>query len=79
MWTQRRIETNSTYVREWRTAGGNNKFKRHCREYILVKKDDKYGVYSADGEIIAPIEYKKIRLERNSLEGQKNNKTWEKI
>ena len=39
-------------------------------EYIIVKKDSKYGVLDSNGEIITKPIYKKIRLNRNNLEGK---------
>ena len=37
-------------------------------EYIVVKKDKKYGVYDSNGNKLTDIIYKKIRLNRNNLE-----------
>lgn len=48
-------------------------------EYIIVKNNKKYGVYSNDGKALSPIIYKKIRLERNKLEGTINGKVWVEI
>ena len=45
-------------------------------EYILIEKNNKYGVLDSAGNIIAEPIYKKIRLERNSLEGKLPKKTW---
>lgn len=55
----------------------NDKIKK-LGEYILVKKDGRYDVYDSDGNKLNDIRYKKIRLERNTLEG-KIEKTWEEI
>lgn len=43
-------------------------------EYILVKKDGLYKVYSAQGISIDNNEYKKIKLERNTLMGKLKGK-----
>lgn len=47
-------------------------------EYILVEKDNKFGLYDSMGNCISEPVYKKIRLERNNLEGLANKK-WQKI
>ena len=39
-------------------------------EYILVKNNGLYSVCSSTGEVLNDKEYKKIRLERNTLEGK---------
>ena len=45
-------------------------------EFILVKKDKHYTVLDYEGNSIDNIEYKKIRLNRNQLEGLTNSKVW---
>ena len=55
----------------------NDKIKK-LGEYILVEKDNFYDVYDSDGNKLNKIPYKKIRLERNVLEG-KIHKKWEEI
>lgn len=55
----------------------NDKIKK-LGEYLLVEKDNKYDVYDSDGNKLNEKSYKKIRLERNILEG-KSNKNWEEI
>lgn len=47
-------------------------------EYIIVEQGNRYGVFDANANPICPIIYKKIRLERNSLEGYLN-KEWVKL
>ncbi len=48
-------------------------------EYILVKQNGKYGVFDYKGEKICDIKYKKIRLERNRLEGRLESGQWIEI
>ena len=48
-------------------------------EYIVVKKDGKYGVLSSSGEIIAEAIFKKVRLERNTLEGKLLKNSWKTL
>lgn len=48
-------------------------------EYILIKKDNKYGVLDSSGNVIAKPVYKKIRLERNNLEGKLAGNCWQNI
>lgn len=55
----------------------NDKIKK-LGEYILVEKDNKFDVYDFDGNKISKKSYKKIRLERNVLEG-KIGSIWEEI
>lgn len=45
-------------------------------EYILIKKDGKYGVLDSNGNIIANPIFKKIKLNRNVLEGNLHKKDW---
>ena len=47
-------------------------------DYILAKKDKKYRVYDAKGILLNDLEYDKIRLERNTLQGFINKK-WENV
>ena len=47
-------------------------------EYIIVKLEGKFGVYDSVGNKISECIYRKIRLERNILEG-KLGKIWEEI
>ena len=48
-------------------------------EYILVKKDKLYQVYSSTGDLISDKYYKNIRLERNVLKGKVNGDGFEPI
>ena len=48
-------------------------------EYIVVRKNKKCMVLDSDGEQLSEMGYKKIRLERNKLEGLTLEDTWEKI
>lgn len=48
-------------------------------EYILVKKDKKYGILDSTGKLIANPVFKKIRLNRNSLEGKVNKTYWQTL
>lgn len=48
-------------------------------EYVIVEFNNKYNVYSSVGEMISNVNYKKIRLNRNSLEGKNLNNKWETI
>lgn len=48
-------------------------------EYILIKKDGKFGVLDANGKTIADTIYKKIRLERNNLEGKIAGNSWHSL
>jgi hypothetical protein len=41
-------------------------------EYITVKKNGKYQVYDYAGRLLAPNQYKKLRLNRNHLQGYIN-------
>lgn len=47
-------------------------------EYIVVEQGNRFGVFDSNANSICPIIYKKIRLERNSLEGNLN-KEWVKL
>lgn len=49
------------------------------KEYILIKKGGKYGILNSFGEIIANPTYKKIRLNRNILEGIVTKKEWKTL
>ena len=48
-------------------------------EYILIKKDNKYGVLDSSGNIISNPIYKKIRLERNTLQGKLAGNCWQNL
>lgn len=48
-------------------------------EYILVKKDNNYGLLDSDSNWITEVKYKKIKLERNTLYGQNQDKSWQEI
>ena len=48
-------------------------------EYILVKKGKAYRVFDATGKELNNTIYKKVRLERNVLEGKLIDNTWVKI
>lgn len=48
-------------------------------EYILVAKNKRYGVYDYNGMKLTDLKYKKIRLERNNLEGQLYSDSWLKL
>ena len=48
-------------------------------EYIIVKKDKKYYVYESSGKSISGLAYKKVRLERNVLEGYIKGEGWVSI
>ena len=48
-------------------------------EYILVGKNKRYGVYDYSGMKLTDLRYKKIRLERNNLEGQLYSDNWLKL
>ncbi len=60
------VETNNDKIKE---LGG----------YILVKKDSFYQVYSSEGILISDKKYKKIRIERNVLEGKEQGKDFTTI
>ena len=45
-------------------------------EYILVKKDKRFGVLDANSNWLGNVKYKKIRLERNVLEGRLDDNSW---
>ena len=45
-------------------------------EFIIVKQDKKYNVYDASGMKISEKSYKKIRLNRNTLEGKLKKVGW---
>ena len=44
-----------------------------------IKKDKKYYVYDASGKKISDLAYKKVRLERNTLEGYLKGEKWVEI
>ena len=46
----------------------NDKIKK-LGEYIIVKKENSYKVYKGNGELINNIEYRKVKLTRNTLTG----------
>ena len=48
-------------------------------EYIVVKNDKNYYVYDASGKKISDLAYKKVRLERNTLEGYLKGEKWVEI
>ena len=48
-------------------------------EYLLVRKNDRYGVMDSSGKMIGEIQYKKIKLERNHLMGLNFAGIWEEI
>lgn len=48
-------------------------------EYIIVKKNKRYGVFDASGNMIVQPVYKKIRLERNNLEGKISGNSWQNL
>ena len=52
---------------------------KKLKEYILIEKDGKNGVLSPSGEIIAEPIYKKIRLNRNNLEGIVTKNEWKAL
>jgi len=45
-------------------------------EYIVIKRGKEYGVLDLDGNIIAEIKYRDIKLERNTLKLQDFDKNW---
>lgn len=45
-------------------------------EYIVVKNKKEYNIYDASGKKISDIGYKKIRLNRNTLEGLQKGGKW---
>ena len=56
----------------------NDKIKK-LAEYIVVEKDNLYKVFSSLGDLLSDKEYKKIRLERNTLEGKVKGGKFEPI
>lgn len=48
-------------------------------EYILAKKDGLCKVYDSEGRLLTAQEFKKVKLERNSLQGKLPDNTWVKI
>ena len=48
-------------------------------EYILVKENKEYEILDLSGNKISEIKYKKIRLNRNQLEGKDKKGKWNKI
>ena len=48
-------------------------------EYILIKKDGKYGILDASGKIIAEPIYKKVRLNRNTIEVKLPKHSWKSL
>ena len=48
-------------------------------EYILVKQGKYYQVYDSNGKLLSDKHYKKIRLNRNTLEGKQNNGEWTRV
>ena len=47
-------------------------------EYIVVKKDKKYGVFDTSANQLSEIKYKKIKLDRNNLKVYEN-KIWSQL
>ena len=45
-------------------------------EYIIVKRDGRYAVFNSNGDRITHFIYKKIRLNRNSIEGKSEQGIW---
>ena len=56
----------------------NDKIKK-LGEYILVKKDGLYQVYSANGDLLSDKFYKKVRIERNVLQGKVKGEDFEPV
>ena len=54
-------------------------YQKKMGEYILVKRGKEYGVYDADGNVVADIKYRKVKFERNTLYLQDFNKIWSEI
>ena len=52
---------------------------KNLGEYIVVKNDKNYYVYDSSGKMISEVAYKKIRLERNTLEGYLKGEKWIEI
>ena len=48
-------------------------------EYIIVRENKKYFVLDSDGDRINDFSYKKIKLERNTLYGLSDDKSWVEI
>ena len=45
-------------------------------EYIVVKRGKEYGIFDVDGNTIADIKYRDVKLERNSLQVKDTDKNW---
>ena len=47
----------------------------HLGEYLLAKTNDRYVIFDSQGNQVSKTLYKKVRLERNTLQGY-IDKSW---